>query len=382
MRTAIATSLLALVLAAPALAQDGATGGTPFGVDGSNGFNLKATPHAEFDSPWAMTFLPDGRLLVTEKAGKLILVDERGERAGEIEGVPDVRAAGQGGLGDVVLHPDFESNGLVYLSYVEREGGLSGAAVDRFRIDLTENGGTLSDRERIWTQMPKVSGNGHYSHRIAFAPDGHLFITSGDRQKLVPAQEMDGALGKVVRLTADGAPAEGNPFAGQGGVAEQFWTIGHRNPLGIDFDSEGRLWTHEMGPRGGDEINLIEAGENYGWPQVSNGRHYSGAPIPDHDTNPGFNAPEASWVPSISPSGMVIYDGDVFADWKGDAIIGGLSSQAVIRVDLDGESASEAERYSWDTRIREVEQGPDGAIWVLEDGDGGRLVKLEPAGTS
>ena len=330
-------SLLAVLAAgtAPASAEPG----TPFGVDGSNGFNLKATPHASFNRPWAMTFLPDGRMLVTEKGGKLILVSAEGSRIAEVSGVPRVRAAGQGGLGDVVLHPDFEANGLVYLSYVEREGGLSGAVVDRFELTLTDGAGTLANGTRIWTQAPKVSGNGHYSHRIAFGPDGNMFITSGDRQKLVPAQEMGGNLGKVVRLTPEGEPAGGNPFAERGGVAAEFWTIGHRNPLGIDFDAEGRLWTHEMGPRGGDEINLVEAGSNYGWPLASNGRHYSGAPIPDHAERPEFNAPEASWVPSISPSGMVIYDGDVFPEWKGDAIIGGLSSQAVIRVDLDGESA-------------------------------------------
>ena len=377
MRLAILAAAF-LATTAPALAQQ--TGGTPFGVDGSEGTKLTATPHASFQNPWAMTFLPDGRALVTEKGGKLILVDASGERAGEIDGVPEVHVAGQGGLGDVVLHPDYESNGIVYLSHVEREDGLSGAVVVRGTLELGEDGGALTDVERVWQQEPKVSGNGHFSHRIAFAPDGTMFVTSGDRQKMIPSQELTGNLGKLVRLTPEGAPAEGNPFAGEGGVAAQFWTIGHRNPLGIAFDAEGRLWTHEMGPRGGDEVNLIEEGSNYGWPLASDGRHYSGAPIPDHAEKPEFNAPEASWVPSISPAGMVIYDGDVFADWTGDAIIGGLSSQAVIRVDLDGETAREAERYSWDTRIREIEQGPDGAIWVLEDGEGGRLVKLTPGG--
>ena len=375
----LAISLAATLLATTVHAQTSPGGGTPFGVDGSDGTNLTATPFAAFDSPWAMTFLPDGRLLVTEKGGTLVLVGSDGARLGTIDGVPEVEAAGQGGLGDVVLHPDYEQNNVVYLSYVEREGGLSGAVVDRFTLSLTDEGGSLGDRQRVWAQEPKVSGNGHYSHRIAFGPDGSMFITSGDRQKLIPAQETDVNLGKIVRLNDDGSLPDGNPFASEGGIAAQFWTTGHRNPLGIDFDADGRLWAHEMGPRGGDELNLIEAGSNYGWPLVSNGRHYSGAPIPDHPERPEFNAPEASWVPSISPAGFVIYDGDTFADWRGDGIIGGLSSQAVIRVDIEGDRASEAARYSWDTRIREIEQGPDGAIWVLEDGEDGRLVRLEPA---
>ena len=377
-----AKSLAILTMFAAGTAPAFAEAGTPFGVDGSEGTVLRATPYASFEQPWAMTFLPDGRLLVTEKVGNLVLVSAEGSRLGTIDGVPKVQAAGQGGMGDIVLHPDFESNSLAYLSYVEREGGLSGAVVVRGALELTESGGTLSGIERVWEQVPKVSGNGHYSHRIAFAPDGHLFITSGDRQKLVPAQETDGNLGKVVRLTETGEPANGNPFASDGGVAAEFWSIGHRNLLGIDFDADGNLWTHEMGPRGGDELNLTEAGTNQGWPLASNGRHYSGAPIPDHAERPEFNPPEESWVPSISPSGFVIYDGDVFPEWKGDGIIGGLSSQAVIRVDIDGNGGKEAERYSWDTRIREIEQGPDGAIWVLEDGEDGRLVKLEPRETS
>ena len=373
------TILLAMAAAVSTPSIATAQSGAAFDVTGSEGTKIRAVPHASFDQPWAMTFLPDGRMLVSEKVGNIMLVSAEGEKLGEIDGVPDVRPAGQGGLGDIVLHPDFAENGKVYLSYVERDGGLSGAVVDRATLTLTNDGGSLGAIERIWTQEPKVSGNGHYSHRIAFAPDGHMFITSGDRQKLIPAQEMDVNLGKIVRLTEDGDVPEDNPFAMKGGVTNQIWTLGHRNPLGIDFDAEGRLWAHEMGPRGGDELNLIEVGTNYGWPQASDGRHYSGVPIPDHSEKPQYNAPEASWVPSISPAGFVIYDGDVFGDWKGDGIIGGLSSEAVIRVDIDGTSAREAERYSWDTRIREIEQGPDGAIWVLEDGDGGRLVRLEPA---
>ena len=205
-----------------------------------------------------------------------------------------------------------------------------------------------------------------------------MFITSGDRRKLKPAQNFDGHLGKVLRLNDDGTVPHDNPWQDRGQIARQFWTVGHRNMLGIDFDADGRLWVHEMGPRHGDELNLIIAGKNYGWPIVSNGDHYSGVPIPDHDTRPEFEAPQAFWVPSIAPSGLVIYDGDMFADWKGSAIIGGLVSRALIRVELKGDTAKEAERFKWGERIREVEQGPAGALYVLEDGSGGRLLKLTP----
>ena len=374
MRRPFLAALLATALATPALAQD-----APFSVEGSAGTQLTATPRDAFNAPWAMTFLPDGRLLVTEKGGALVLVSAEGKRLGMIDGVPDVRPAGQGGLGDVVLHPDFAQNGLVYLSYVERDGDLSGAVVDRARLDLTDAGGALGERTRIWTQDPKVTGNGHYSHRIAFGPDGKLFITSGERQKMTPAQDMSVNLGKVVRLNEDGSVPDDNPHAGEGGVTAQVWTSGHRNLLGIDVAPDGTLWTHEMGPRGGDEINRIVEGENYGWPEVSDGRHYSGLPIPDHDTDASFKAPAISWVPSVSPAGLVIYDGDLFADWQGDAVLGALSGQALLHVALDDDTADEVERFTWGARVREVEQGPDGAIWVLEDGPGGRLITLRPS---
>ena len=227
----------------------------------------------------------------------------------------------------------------------------------------------------------KVTGRGHYGHRIAFGPDGKLWITSGERQKFDPAQDMASNLGKVIRLNDDGSVPADNPFADQGDVAAQAWSLGHRNPLGIDFDDQGRLWVHEMGPAGGDELNLIERGENYGYPVVSNGDHYDGRDIPDHDTRPEFNAPEITWTPVISPAGFVIYSGNRFTDWQGDGFIGGLSSKALVRVEFDGTSAREAERFDMGQRIREVEQGPDGDLWVLEDereGSGGRLLRLSP----
>lgn len=354
-----------------------------FIVTGTDGVKLKATPLEFFDSPWAMAFLPDGRAVVTEQAGDIWLVGADGRNAGEITGGPEVVMRGQGGLGDIILHPDFAETGEVYISYVERDASndaLSGAAVAKARLTLTESGGTISDRTVIWRQNPKVTDNGHYGHRMVVSPDGYLFITSGERQKFTPAQDMSGNLGKVVRLNLDGSVPEDNPFADQGGVAAEVWTLGHRNPLGIDFDNSGRLWVQEMGPAHGDELNLIIRGQNYGYPEVSNGDHYDGREIPDHDTRPEFAAPATYWVPAISPAGLDIYYGGLFPDWNGNAFIGGLSSQALIRVVLEeeGSGASEGGRYSWDKRIRDVEEGPDGSIYVLEDEDGGRLIRLTP----
>ena len=320
-----------------------------------------------------MTFLPDGRLLVSEKEGALKVFDIASKKTGNVSGVPAVDYGGQGGFGDVVLHPQFASNGLVYVSYAEKgDGDTRGAAVARGKLTLDDNGGgALSDMKVIWRQVPKVSGRGHYGHRIAFGPDGKLWISSGERQKFDPAQDMKSNLGKIVRLNDDGSVPADNPFADQGGVTAQIWSLGHRNPLGLAFNAQGQLWEHEMGPKGGDELNRIERGANYGYPIVSNGDHYDGKVIPDHDTRPEFNAPEASWNPVISPAGFIIYSGDLFRDWKGDGFIGGLSSQSLVRIEFDGDKAREAARYDMGARIREVEQGPDGAIWLLEDEDDG-----------
>lgn len=345
---------------------------------------FRAESWATFDEPWAMTFLPDGRLLVTEKSGKLKLINPTTRTAGDIAGVPAVAYAGQGGLGDVILHPRFSQNGWIYLSYAESgSNNTRGAAVARARLTVNNatGGGVLSDLQVIWRQEPKVTGDGHYSHRLAFSPDGsHLFITSGERQKFDPAQDMTSNLGKIVRLNEDGGVPADNPFATQGGVTAQIWTSGHRNLLGIAFDGQGRLWNHEMGPKGGDELNLVVRGDNYGYPIVSNGDHYDGTPIPDHSTRPEFHAPAISWTPVISPAGLIFYNGALFPQWRGQALIGGLSSQALVRVRINGDaSATEVGRYAMGERIREVEQGPDGAVWLLEDGDDARLLKLMPS---
>lgn len=335
---------------------------------------------AEFNEPWAMTFLPDGSLLVTEKRGRLQHLDIASGTRHEITGGPKVSYGGQGGFGDVVLHPDFARNQFVYLTYAEEgSNDTRGAALARAKLVLADDGsGSLQGLEVIWRQVPKVSGKGHYGHRVAFGPDGKLWLTSSERQKFDPAQDMASNMGKLLRLNDDGSVPDDNPFAEQGGVAAQVWSLGHRNALGLAFAPDGRLWLHEMGPAGGDELNLIQRGANYGYPIVSNGNHYGGGDIPDHDTRPEFEAPKVTWNPVISPAGFMIYSGDLFPQWKNSGFIGGLSSEALVRVSLDGDNAREAERFDMGERIREVEQGPDGAIWVLEDGKDARLLKLTP----
>jgi aldose sugar dehydrogenase len=338
-----------------------------------------ARPVANFNEPWAMTFLPDGRLLITEKPGRLLLTTVDGTSTVLLDNVPGLDYGGQGGLGDVILHPDFAQNQMIYLSFAEADkNDRRGAAVARGRLQFDGAGGKVSDLEVIWRQQPKVTGRGHYSHRMAFSPDGYLFISSGERQKFDPAQDMRSNLGKIVRLNDDGSAPADNPFAERGGITAQIWTLGHRNLLGLAFDADGRLWNHEMGPLHGDELNLVIRGENYGYPIVSNGDHYDGTEIPDHDTRPEFAAPKAYWVPTIAPAGFIIYSGKLFPEWQGNGFIGGLASQSLIRIEFDGDQAREAERFAMGKRIREVEQGPDGAIWLLEDGKGGRLLKLTP----
>ncbi len=352
-------------------------------------FNVE--PVTSFDEPWALAFLPDGRLLVTEKKGSLFIVTVDGEKSRPVRSMPDVDYGGQGGLGDVAVHPDFPSNKLIYLSYAESgPGDTRGAAVARAILNLDERGGSLSDVEVVWRQYPKQSGRGHYGHRILFDNDGYLWISSGDRQKFTPSQDMQSNIGKILRLNDDGTIPGDNPFvdyfsknalADDEGVYGEIWSLGHRNPLGIAFDLDGQLWEIEMGPAGGDELNRIVRGGNYGYPVVSNGDHYDGREIPDHDTRPEFEKPAVWWTPVISPGDLMFYRGDLFADWRGDALAAGLSSQAIVRIELDGDTAREVERYPMGSRIRSVVEGPDGALWVLEDERGdstGRLLKLTP----
>lgn len=334
------------------------------------------TPITTFEYPWAIAFLPDGRLLVTEKAGRVFISTQDGRKT-EVTGIPKVYYSGQNGLLDIAVAPDYSQNRTIYFTFVEPR--RSGGALALARAQLSESGDVASVQNLaiIWRQQTASTG-GQPGGIIAFAPDGrHLFLTAGDRQTPETAQNPDLAQGKVLRLNLDGSTPTDNPMAAEGGVRAQTWSTGHRNPYGLAFAPDGRLWLDEMGPRGGDELNLIQAGKNYGWPLVSNGDNYSGLPIPRHSTRPEFEAPVVYWTPVIAPAGLAFYIGDMFPEWRGSALIGGLAARGLVRIVFDTRGgARQADRWTLGHRIRDVAVASDGAVWVIEDERDGRLVRL------
>jgi glucose/arabinose dehydrogenase len=396
-----------------ALASCGSPNSTTAQPTSGSGRPFVISPVAIFDSPWAMDFLPgSSTAIVTEKPGRIWLVDLRTGRKQALSGAPRVVVSSQGGLLDVKLSPGFASDGGVYLTYSERSAnGGSGLALAQATLVRDAAGARLQNLKVLW-QDPAGGEGGQFGAIIAFAPDRKsLFLSSGERQRFTPAQDPSQPLGKILHLTLDGKPAADNPLVGRAGApmvtitdppqdtdaakgaqGRQFkwpgpnltpaetWSSGHRNPYGLAFDAKGRLWETEMGPRGGDELNLIERGKNYGWPLVSEGVNYDGNPIPPHSSRRDVEPPKLYWVPSISPTSLLIYSGKLFPQWKGSGFIGTLTGTGLIRVTLNDDQARKAEEWSMPrARIRWVGEGPDGAIYLLEDGSGGRLLKLTPA---
>jgi aldose sugar dehydrogenase len=320
------------------------------------------------NSPWAMAFMPDGRALITTRPGKLLLWRD-GSAPIEVAGVPPVHFEEQGGMGDIKLAPDFATSNAIYLTYVEPVGALTRAVLAKARIDLTDpSRPTLRGLHVIWRQSEPHEQPYHFSHRIIFSPDQKsIFLTSGERNEKQPAQDVASNLGKVLKLQLDGSPALGNPFAGFGGDSGQVWSYGHRNLLGLAFADDGRLWEIEMGPSGGDELNLIEPATNYGWPLVSQGDNYDGVPIPRHETRPDLRAPQLYWAPSVNPSSLHIYHGKAMPEWHSKALVGALGGQSIMLIDLSGKQARLLYRWQLDWRVRGFAEDPSGRLWVIED---------------
>jgi glucose/arabinose dehydrogenase len=368
------------------------------------------TQVATFNLPWRIAFLPDGRMLITEKPGAVWLVTQQGAKTA-VANVPAVLHQGQGGLLGIFLSPRYATDRSVYLTYAEPGDGGSSLALARAKLTIGAATASLDGLEVLWRQMPKGRG-GQFGAEIAFSPDGqYLFLTVGDRQRFTPAQDPDQELGKILRLTLDGKPAPGNPMAGKTGAASvslidpprdseqaktapvlstytfpgpnltpaETWSTGHRTPYGLAFSPDGRLWELEHGPRGGDELNLIEPGKNYGWPLVSYANNYSGVPIPSPDTRPDLAKPAIYWTPVIAPGSLTFYMGAMFPQWNGSALIGGMGTQSVSRITFDGKGgATPAERWSVGHRIRDIRVAPDGAIWMIEDANPGGLFRATP----
>lgn len=351
----------------------------PTAVEAAGDRPFEVATVATFDQPWAMAFLPGGDILVTQKMGAMILFDPETGTKTTLSGTPEVVATGQGALMDVVPAPDFAQSRKIYFSFSEAgEGKANGAALAIAVLDA--DAGALEDVTVIFRAHPYVESAAHYSGRIAFSPDNkYLFFTNGERAKADPSQDPASTLGKVLRLNLDGTPAPGNPLAAEG-FHPAIWSYGHRNLTGLAFDRDGRLWQVEMGPLGGDEVNLVKPGVNYGWPTVSNGSNYDRSEIPDHAPGDGFEPPKVFWNPSLAPSALAYYDAGLFPGWRGSLFVPGLSGMALARVALDGDAATKADSWKMDARIRSVRTGPDGALWLLEDGANGKMLRLTPKG--
>jgi aldose sugar dehydrogenase len=332
------------------------------------------------EHPWALAFLPDGRILVTERPGRLRIVGMDGTMSDPLGAVPEVVARNQGGLLDVAIDPKFEQNRLVYLSYAEPGEGGAGTAVARGRLGE----GTLEDVKVIYRQQPKVKGDGHFGSRLVFAPDGKLFITQGDRMDYrEQAQNLESGLGKLIRINPDGSIPDDNPFVGKSGVRPEIYSYGHRSMQAAALHPEtGQLWTVEHGARGGDELNHPEAGKNYGWPVITYGRDYSGASIGEGTAKEGMEQPVYYWDPVIAPSGAVWYTGDKYPGWKGSLFVGSLQPGALVRLTVENDRVTREERYLGELgdRIRDVQQGPDGLLYLVTDEDDGRLLRVVPKG--
>lgn len=344
------------------------------------GEQVRVVPFASgLDTPWSIAFLPDGRLLVTERDGRLRPVDATGKVGAPISGVPQVAGRGQGGLLDVALDPRFAQNRLIYLSYAEPrpEGAATAVARGKLSDDLTR----LTDVDVIFRQQPAVSGGNHFGSRLVFAPDGMLFVTLGDRFNYMDkAQDLTTTLGKVVRILPDGAIPPDNPFVEKDGARAEVWSYGHRNVQAAVIEpGTGRLWTVEHGPRGGDEVNRPEAGKNYGWPVIGYGRHYSGAKIGVGTAKEGMEQPLFYWDPSIAPSGAAFYSGDALPGWRGQLFVGALAGQALVMVKVRDGAVIGEERLPMGKRIRDVRMGPDGALWLVAESTG-EILRVVPAG--
>jgi glucose/arabinose dehydrogenase len=379
-------------------AQDTATG-PPMMVKSKTG-SIRIEHLATLNEPWGMTWLPDGGLLITEKPGRLRIYSN-GKLSDPLSGMPEIEYHKQGGLLDVEIDPNFSQNRFVYIYYSERaekqpspaparEPGdkrfgefqdhedviLKGGAVARVKLE----GNQLTDVKVIWRQVPKTIGRGHFGGRLLFAPDGTLFITSGDRQRFEPAQSLNNNIGKIVRIRPDGSIPTDNPFMNNKSAKPDIWSLGHRNPLGATINPGSKqLWIHEMGPLGGDEINIPAKGKNYGWPTVSNGENYDFSHIPDHETKPTFAAPIYYWHPSVSPSGMAFYTGNLFKEWNGNLLMGSFNAEGLLRLTIEGTKVKAEERIPLQRRIRDVIQATDGSIWLLTDYKEGELIRLSPA---